>query len=206
MPFLRKATSTTLTIGPFVDETDGFTPETALTISQADVRLSKGGFAFGQKNEVSSASHMENGFYEVAIDDTDTDTQGPLTLVVAEAGARIVRHEYDVICEAAYDSLMNHTGNGLKADVMNINTDAIGADEIAADALTEIADAVLDEIVEGTTTLRQSIRLANGALAGKASGMATTTAIFRDLADTKDRITATVDEDGNRTALTRDVT
>jgi hypothetical protein len=43
-------------------------------------------------------------------------------------------------------------------------------------------------------------------LLGKASGLATTTAVYRDVADTKDVITATVDADGNRTAITRDLT
>lgn len=69
-----------------------------------------------------------------------------------------------------------------------------------------IADAVHDEAVDGTVTFRQSIRLANAVLGGKASGLETTAAVYRDLADTKDRITATVDVDGNRTAVTRDLT
>lgn len=69
---------------------------------------------------------------------------------------------------------------------------------------SQIADAVHDEAVDGTTTFRESTRLQNAALAGKASGLDTTTATFRDLADTKDRITATVDADGNRTAVTLD--
>lgn len=70
----------------------------------------------------------------------------------------------------------------------------------------ENADAVWDEVVDGTATARQSIRLANSALAGKASGMGTTTAVFRDLDDTKARITATVDSDGNRSVISRDLT
>jgi hypothetical protein len=72
--------------------------------------------------------------------------------------------------------------------------------------LGEVADAVHDEVVDGTTTARQSIRLANAALGGKASGLATTTAVYRDLADTKNRLSATVDTSGNRTAVTRDLT
>lgn len=67
-------------------------------------------------------------------------------------------------------------------------------------------DDVLDEVVEGAVTLRQSVRLANSALGAKASGLETTSAVYRDLADTKDRITATVDADGNRTAVLRDLT
>jgi hypothetical protein len=69
----------------------------------------------------------------------------------------------------------------------------------------EIADTVWDEVVDGSTTARQSMRLQNSAAAGKLSGAATTTVTIRDLADTKDRVTATVDEDGNRTAVTLDV-
>jgi hypothetical protein len=75
-----------------------------------------------------------------------------------------------------------------------------------ATALAAEVDAVWDEVVDGTTTARQSVRLQNSALAGKASGLATTTAVYRDLADTKDRLTATVDASGNRTAITRDLT
>ena len=74
-------------------------------------------------------------------------------------------------------------------------------------ALTGAAvDAIHDEVTDGTLTFRQSQRLANSANGGKASGMATTTAILRDVADTKDRVTATVDADGNRTAVTLDLT
>jgi hypothetical protein len=72
--------------------------------------------------------------------------------------------------------------------------------------LDAVADAVHDEQVDGSTTFRQSTRLQNAVLAGKASGLATTTATYRDLADTKNRVVATVDTSGNRTAVTRDVT
>ena len=75
-----------------------------------------------------------------------------------------------------------------------------------ATALAAEVDAVWDEQVDGTTTARQSVRLANSANGGKVSGAGTTTVVIRDLADTKDRVTATVDSSGNRTAVTRDVT
>ena len=41
--YLKQSTAATLALGPFVDATDGVTAETGLTISQADVRLSKNG-------------------------------------------------------------------------------------------------------------------------------------------------------------------
>ena len=70
------------------------------------------------------------------------------------------------------------------------------------------ADALLDRAagVETNRTLRQALRIMLAATAGKASGLETTTAVYRDTNDTKDRITATVDADGNRSAVTLDAT
>ena len=78
---------------------------------------------------------------------------------------------------------------------------------ITAPTANQNADALLDRAdgVESGFTPRQVLRLMAAVLAGKASGMGTTSAVFRDLNDTKDRITATVDADGNRGAVNRDV-
>ena len=67
-------------------------------------------------------------------------------------------------------------------------------------------DDVHDEVVDGTTTFRESTRLANTANGGKTSGGGTTTFTGRDLADSKNRLSVTVDADGNRSAVTRDLT
>ena len=79
---------------------------------------------------------------------------------------------------------------------------------LATDAAQEIADQFLDRVsgVEASLTPRQFFRLVAAAVLGKASGLATTTAIYRDTNDTKNRITATVDADGNRSAVTLDGT
>lgn len=78
------------------------------------------------------------------------------------------------------------------------------------DALAELTaaaiDAIWDEVMESGFTGRQMIRGFAAALLAKASGLDTTTAVFRDIADTKDRITATVDASGNRSAVTLDLT
>ena len=55
-------------------------------------------------------------------------------------------------------------------------------------------------------TVRGAHRLEVAAAAGKLSGAATTTVTIRDVSDSKDRVVATVDSDGNRTAITTDVT
>jgi hypothetical protein len=88
----------------------------------------------------------------------------------------------------------------------SIATGAIDADALATDAVTEIAAGVRDVAVDGSVTLAQSLRLANSANGGILSGAATTTVAIRDLADTKDRVTATVDSNGNRLSVTTDLT
>ena len=63
---------------------------------------------------------------------------------------------------------------------------------------------VWSHVIEGTFTAKEVQRLVASAAAAKVSGAETTTMIFRDLSDSKPRITATVDENGNRTAITYD--
>lgn len=87
-----------------------------------------------------------------------------------------------------------------------IATGAIDADAIAADAATEIAEAAMSALVETGLTLREAQRLFAAVLLSKVSGAGTTTIVFRDVGDTKDRVTATVDVDGNRSAVTLDDT
>ncbi len=102
---LRQSTAVDIIMGPFVDSTDGDTEETALTISQADVKLSKNGQTLAQKNDVTAAAHDANGMYNVELDATDTDTIGTLTVFVHETGALAVKQEYTIVDEAAYDAI-----------------------------------------------------------------------------------------------------
>lgn len=114
--FLRANTAATLKLGPFLDSTDGNTDETALTISQADVRLSKNGGNYAQKNEATSATHDELGKYDCPIDATDTNTYGRLNVIVHETGGLTVDQDYIVLAEPVYDSFCPAaTGNPLPA-------------------------------------------------------------------------------------------
>lgn len=67
-----------------------------------------------------------------------------------------------------------------------------------------VADAVWAQAIEAGLSADDVLRLIASASAGKLSGAATTTIRIRDLNDTKDRIVATVDSSGNRSALTLD--
>lgn len=70
----------------------------------------------------------------------------------------------------------------------------------------QIATEVFDnQDVETGYTLRKSLRLILSALSGKLSGAGTSTVVIRNVTDTKDRISASVDSNGNRTSITTDV-
>ncbi len=65
-------------------------------------------------------------------------------------------------------------------------------------------DAIIDDAVEGSITMRQALRIMLAVLSGKSTGGGTSTITFRDVADTKARVSATVDASRNRTSVTRD--
>jgi hypothetical protein len=96
----------------------------------------------------------------------------------------------------------------IPADITTALDTTIPAIKAITDTLTlaAIADAVHDEVVDGSLTSRQAQKLLIGVLAGKSNGGGSATVHFRDSADAKNRVTATVDANGNRTAVTLDVT
>lgn len=71
---------------------------------------------------------------------------------------------------------------------------------LAPSTPADIATEVEGIVIEGTTTLKHSLQISNAALGGKSTNGGKT---YRDLADTKDRLAATVDASKNRTAMTR---
>ena len=104
--WLRQSTAVAVPIGPFVDDTDGKTPETALAIALADVRLKKNAAAWAQKNEASDSAHEEAGNYLCSLNVTDTATVGHLRLSVVKAGALPVWHDFTVVPAVVYDAMI----------------------------------------------------------------------------------------------------
>jgi hypothetical protein len=105
--FLKQSTAFTFRIGPFVDSTDGVTAETALSIAQADIQISKAGGAFAQTSAASpTTTHDADGWYQCPLTTTDTGTVGTLTVQIIIAGALPVWEHFMVLPANVYDSLM----------------------------------------------------------------------------------------------------
>lgn len=129
MLFLRQSTeSQSLLIGPFVDDTDQTTPETALSIANTDIRLSSNGGNMSSKNS-GGATHDELGYYSITLNAVDTSTVGRLQLACKMAGAMIVEHTFQVVEEAVYDNLFSSSAPG----------------PFAANSTATLVDAVWDE-------------------------------------------------------------
>lgn len=115
---------------------------------------------------------------------------------------RVTTAEIQTSCEAA------NAADGLTDYVTDFNTDLIeddpgtpGTNRFTLNSL----DQIFAFILENSETFAEQIRLiraeASGLVVRSGDGL---NVKFRDAADTKDRIDATVDADGNRTAITTD--
>lgn len=127
--WIKQSTSADVPIGPFVDPTDGFTAETALTLTQPDIRLKKNAGAWAQKNAAQTLSHEENGYYEVTLDATDTNTLGLLRLAVNESGALPIWEDFLVVPANVYDSLFST--DFLQVDATQLLGSAFAAPTVA---------------------------------------------------------------------------
>lgn len=145
--WLKQGTAQTIRFGPFLDSDDGFTPDDGLTIAQADRQLSKDGGQFAQTSDTNNASHDTDGWYSCSLTTDDTDTLGELLLQATVADVLPVWMRWLVVPANVYDSLVGGTDRLVShvqefdAGVITatvIATDAIGSDELAASAVSEI--------------------------------------------------------------------
>lgn len=126
MLWLKQSTAATIKLGPFLDDTDQKTIEDGLTISQADIRLSKNGGDFAQTNNATGATHDEQGWYDIPLDTTDTNTLGRLKVAVNESGALPCWESFMVLPANVYNSLIGGSDN-LQTDMVQIGGTVVAA-------------------------------------------------------------------------------
>lgn len=104
--WLRQSTAVTVKLGPFVDATDA-TKEESLTITQAEVRLSKNGGDMAQKGNADALGHDELGVYDCNLSTTDTGTLGPLDIFVYESGVMLEWRHFMVVDPNLWDTFFS---------------------------------------------------------------------------------------------------
>lgn len=101
-----------------VDDTDGKTPETAVTISAGDVKISKNGAA--EANHAGTLVELAGGRYYYEHTQAEQDTLGLLTFALAKAGVRTFIKESQVVPWDPYAA-------NLPADVKAVDGNAAAA-------------------------------------------------------------------------------
>ncbi len=124
--WLRQSTaSQEISLGQFLDSTDGNTEEDGLTIANTDIKIRKGGTTTLANKNSGGATNISNGVYHATLDATDTDTLGLMEVYVHVAGALATKTTYMVLPATSYDALVT---NGLN----NLGGTAQTADHTAA--------------------------------------------------------------------------
>lgn len=122
---LKQSTQVVVRIGPFVDVGDGFTPETGITLGAADeAELLKagGGASVDISARTWAAVTGADGWYDLTLTTTDTNTIGGLTVVVQDDSVCLpVFMRFQVIGAVSYDSIFaTDATDYLQVDVRQI--------------------------------------------------------------------------------------
>ena len=149
--------------------------------------------------------------HSIATVDTNVDTLlTRITAAVALASA-LATAQTDLDTITGTDGVTLATAQALYAPnkvVPDVAGTAAGLHSTTDTAIAGLNDITVADIkagiADGTYDLEEMMRLIFSSCCAKVSGGGTTTITFRDGPDSKDRITATVDSNGNRTATTLD--
>ncbi len=121
MIYLRQSTaSQEITLGPFVDSTDGNTAETGLTIANTDIKIRKSGATTLANKNSGGGTHISGGVYSAVLDATDTDTLGSGEIYCQVSGALYVKETFTVLPAQVYDSLI------LGSDLLQVDVTQVG--------------------------------------------------------------------------------
>src|SRR5690242_909389 len=128
MRFLRSNTAIRLTVGPFLDKTDGVTPETALTVTSCKLTLmvddanvptlvlDTAPTASGGANDMVHVTGDDAGFYDLELAAANLNYVGRAMLAITDAATHCpVFHEFMILPAQVYDSLV------LGSDLLDVN-------------------------------------------------------------------------------------
>lgn len=161
-------------------------------LSGADLKISKAGAA--EASSAGTATHLGGGLYKYEFTAGEVDTLGFLSVRISKIGVWGDSYTSQVVTFDPYGAWSQ-------------NMDASVSSRVAQASYAAPSTLMTEpDTVETGWTLQQAIRIILSSAAAKLSGAGTGTEVFRNVTDTKNRITATVDTSGNRTAITYDKT
>jgi hypothetical protein len=118
IPLRQSTAGQKVLLGMFLDSNDGTTPETALSITNTDIKMWKHGATVLSNKNSGGATHIADGLYCTVLDATDTDTPGSLIVHCNVSGALPVRALCTVLPANIYDSLLS--SDKLEVDIVQV--------------------------------------------------------------------------------------
>lgn len=148
MQVLKQSTQIKVRIGPFVDATDGVTPEVGVTLGaadQAELLKADGAATVDISGATWAAVTGADGWYDLTLTTSHTDTVGTLAVVVQDSSVCLpVFARFQVVEEAVYDALFAASAAGYQVPIwssagatVNLSATTI---KTATDVETDTAD------------------------------------------------------------------
>jgi hypothetical protein len=138
---LRKNTAVHITVGPFVDVTDGKTPEIALTVTGCHLTMTlddddntavnliidAAPTASGGDNDMVHVTNDNAGYYDLELTAAQTNYNGRVSLCINDDDVHLpVFHEFMILNAQVYDSLFG-------ADLLEVDTQQINGANVTGD-------------------------------------------------------------------------
>lgn len=174
------------------DNTADDSPYTG-TLTGADIKISKAGGA--EASSLGTATHIASGLFKYVFDLTEIDTYGALSVRLAKTGV----YPDAVVVQVVAVDVTDPNSLGLAYLDGPITSRLADEDYHAPSTLLTEASGV-----ETGLTMQGALRIILAAVAGRRSGISTTTELYRDFGNTKTRLTMTFDASSNTTAVTYD--
>jgi hypothetical protein len=209
------ATAVTAAQADLTTLTGRLTSGRATAIDNLDVVLSTRASSTALATVQSDTDDIQTRMTTLQGDTDDIQTRLPAALVGGKMPSDVGSWLGTTVATPTVAGIPKAETSGLGVGAITSSTFAAGAitaAAIASGALTAIADAIFASVVEagapaGARSFLQQLRIKWAVFAGKASGLAISTAgseVFRDAADAKNRATFTLATDGSRTPGTLD--
>lgn len=165
MLFLRQSTAVDVHVGPLVDATDGWTPETAIALATGEADLYKHAATAQVDIAARSWAHIAKGVYRLSLTAADTDTLGHFAVVITDSAHRPFRLQGVVMPQQRWDSLF-------------------GTDLLQVDAreINGVLTSGMVQSISGVDTLRANVCALNGSIPAAESQAGAALAIVRGTA------------------------
>lgn len=147
MQYLRTNTATRITVGPFLDKTDGITPEVALTVTNCKLTfvVDDGGVptlvldvaptASGGSNDMIHITNDDAGFYDLELAAANVNYLGRARLAITDAANHCpVFCEFMILPAVVYDAMI------LGTDLLDVNMTQILGTAVSTPATAGILD------------------------------------------------------------------